>query len=332
MSTLLKEHKANFTQTEYEQARSVNILDFLQRNGYEIEKNGREFQLKIHDSLKIKPTGEWFWHSRQIGGKSPIELLKQLENIGDVEAIKRLCGNSYEVASNESAAPPKTNKNLKLPKRNPTNKHVFAYLNKTRYIDPDIISYCFKNNKIYESADHHNAVFVATYKDGVVRFATLRGTSTYGKPFRRDVEGSDKSYPFALEGKNNRLYIFESCVDLLSHATLFKIHNEDWQDDHRISLSGMSNDSLPRYLKDNPQIDYLIFCLDNDKNATYANGNPAPNWGQMRATKLHDEYSALGYDCSIEMPINKDVNEDLMEMMMQSEKGDLENEEDEEMY
>ena len=153
----------SFTQAEYEQARAVNILDYLRRNGYVLEKSGREFQLKVHDSLKIKPTGEWYWHSRQIGGKSPIELLKHLENIGTVEAVKRLCGNSRDMRSppeDNSTRPgnmPETPKGFILPERNSTCKRLFAYLNITRCIDAEIIQAMLKQRKIYESADYHNA-------------------------------------------------------------------------------------------------------------------------------------------------------------------------------
>ena len=54
-----------YTHEEYEAARSVNILDYLKDNGYELKRADRHnYMLKVHDSLKISKDGhKWFWYS-----------------------------------------------------------------------------------------------------------------------------------------------------------------------------------------------------------------------------------------------------------------------------
>lgn len=51
--------------------------------------------------------------------------------------------------------------------------------------------------------------------------------------------------------------------------------------------------------------------MDNDAKATFKDGSPAPNWGQEAAYKFALKYSKLGYETSVETPVNKDVNQDL---------------------
>ena len=48
---------------------------------------------------------------------------------------------------------------------------------------------------------------------------------------------------------SNRLYVTESPIDLMSHATLSKMHNIDYMQDHRISLGCLSDRALEWYLK-----------------------------------------------------------------------------------
>lgn len=55
----------------------------------------------------------------------------------------------------------------------------------------------------------------------------------------------------------------------------------------------------------------IVFCLDNDANATYSNGSPAPNWGQEAALNLSKKFAELNYMTSVETPLKKDVNDDL---------------------
>ena len=51
-------------------------------------------------------------------------------------------------------------KQLVIPEKNDTMKRVYAYLMQKRYIDRDILSFFAKRGTLYESKEHHNAVFV----------------------------------------------------------------------------------------------------------------------------------------------------------------------------
>lgn len=274
---------------------------------------------KIHDSLKINESGKWYWHSRHVGGTSPIELVQQLEGLGHVEAVKRLCDKPYEWTVTDtprtaSTSSEKSRQPFTLSERNKKYSRAIAYLCQHRGIDSQVVFKLIKQKKLYESADHHNVVFVGYDQEKVGRYATVRGTVSEAEPFRHDIEGSDKSCPFSLEGKSSTVFVFESPIDAMSHATIYKNIGRDWQADHRISLGGFNQAALDYYLRQHTDITKIMFCLDNDYDAKFEDGRPAPNWGQEHAKEFSEHYTALGYQCLIDTPRGKDFNVDLCNM------------------
>ena len=61
-------------------------------------------------------------------------------------------------------------------------------------------------------------LFVGRDRSGTPRYAHVRGTAD---PFRQDIAGFDKSYPFRYEGNGNQLFVFEAPIDLLSFICLY---------------------------------------------------------------------------------------------------------------
>lgn len=178
---------------------------------------------------------------------------------------------------------------------------VFAYLNKTRKIDSEIITDMMHQGKLYQS-DRHNCVFVGTDREGNIRFACERGTYS-GVSYRRDCPGSDKRFCFHMEGRSNLLYVFEAPIDAMSHATLFKMQKIDYTEDHRISLGCLGDAALMQYLQDRSEIKSIILCLDNDQ------------WGCAASAKFMKGLKEKDYTVSEEPPRGKDYNEDLVELM-----------------
>ena len=96
----------------------------------------------------------------------------------------------------------------------------------------------------------------------------------------------------------------------MSHATLSKMHNIDYMQDHRISLGCLSDKALEWYLKQHPEIKQIIFALDNDIDGKAPDGSPC-NHGQEAAKKFCAKYEKLGYDTAVQTPTANDFNEDL---------------------
>ena len=157
------------------------------------------------------------------------------------------------------------------------------------------------DKQIYQDKNN-NVVFVGFDEESQAKFACVRGTLS-DKSFRGDCKGSDKQYSFSIDGTNKtKLYIFESPIDLLSHATLANkvVKNERaWTVHNRLSLAGTTDVALEHYLTAHPDIKELVFCLDNDE-------------AGIKATAEHKEkYQAKGYIVTNFPPHKKDYNEDL---------------------
>lgn len=294
---------ARLTDEEIENARNVDLVDYLQRNGYILKKVGRFYTLPEHDSLRIDPQKNmWFWNSRNIGGFN-IQFLQKYENKTWFEAICSLNNKSttgiraytkYEPVHQEKKIPGK----LILPPKNQTNTRIKAYLSKTRCIDFEVIDSLIEKELIYESSDKHEVVFLSKDKENKVRYVNKRSTLT-NSSFKQDVPNSNKEYGFKTTGKSDKVYVFESPIDLLSHATVCKMQGKDWKNDNRVSLGGFADNALKKFLEDNENIKEIALFLDNDET------------GLRHTNRICKKYG-LDYKVSMFIPKYKDLNETLI--------------------
>jgi hypothetical protein len=286
----------HFTDEQKQQANAVDLVDFLQRQGEQLIRSGREWRWKRHDSVTVRGN-QWFRHSRKEGGHA-IDFVQQFFDMSFPEAMNYLLGEDCGVEWNQTAksAPP-PRKEFALPEANHDMRRVFAYLIKQRFIDRDVLSHFAHRKLIYEDKEYHNAVFVGLDKNGVARHAHKRGTYAQGEPYKGNVEGSNPKYSFHWIGESGVLYVFEAPVDMLSFITLNK---KDWQRHNYVTLDGVSEHAMLRQLELNPHLKSVVLCLDHDEAGIEATG------------RLKDILSEKGCaDISVRQSQYKDWNEDL---------------------
>ncbi len=253
-------------------AREVDLLTYLRCFEPQelVHISGSTYATRTHDSLKIS-NGKWFWWSRGIGGRNALDYLTAVEGLWLPEAVQRILGESPCIPPPPKPAVlyPKTE--FTLPPRHADNRRVFSYL-RGRGIDPEIINHCIKHGLLYESAQHHNCVFVGFAGDRPA-YAMQRGT-LQERRFVGEVAGSDKRYSFAVPmtlGDSPTLCVFESAIDALSYLTLLKQQGRDWRKANTLALGGVGKEdrqlppALSRYLKAAPHITRIVLCLDNDE-------------------------------------------------------------------
>ena len=169
-----------------------------------------------------------------------------------------------------------------------------------------MIQYCLKTGQVYESENYHNVVFVGKDQSGIPRYAALRGIGT---DFVGEASGSDKNYSFCIpaEEKCRAVHLFESAIDLLSYATEQKLDGKNWREEHLLSLAGVYQPAkeiekskvpaaLTRFLREHPEVDMVVFHLDNDQTgrlATQAIRTVLPKKYQTK-----DEPPKQGKDCN----------------------------------
>ncbi|GKX31398.1 hypothetical protein SH1V18_38780 [Vallitalea longa] len=301
---MMLKQKRRFTDEQIASANSVNILDYARNSGYELKKMSRNsFKIPKYGGLYIHSNGEkWYWFTRDKGG-GVIQFVMEMEQKTWVEAVKQLLGLLNEIVKCEpdNKVVEEEKGELILPEKNSTYNHMIAYLIKTRKIDKDIVYDFIKQKKIYENK-YRSCVFIGYDKEGIPRYASYRSTNTQGKTYRGDVENSDKSFPFGIIGKSDTVNVFESPIDLMSYLSMIKLYNINNFKNHCISLGGVADIALERYLKEHQTISNIVICLDNDK---------AGDLGSKRINeKFNDQYVINRH-----VPKGKDFNEDLTKLV-----------------
>lgn len=259
----------SYSEEQIRQAKSVDLLSYLQRASPSelVRVSANIWCLKDHDSLRIS-NGKWYWFSRGFGGSSAVNFLVNVRGFSFLEAVGAVLENgAYQIpVKNELSE-----RRLLLPPKSKTADRVMEYLQR-RAIDPEIIQFCLERNTLYESKDGQNAVFVGFDESGKPRYAAIR--SIVGD-YKGDASGSDKRYSFHMKGVvgNPHLHVFESAIDLLSHATLEKQRGFDWTKDSLLSLAGVYvvkregvvPKALEHFLETYPDVKIIHLHLDNDE-------------------------------------------------------------------
>ena len=88
-----------------------------------------------------------------------------------------------------------------------------------------------------------------------------RGTGSQSS-YKGNIGGSLPEYSFHWHGQSDRLYLFEAPIDLLSFISMNK---DEWQQHSYAACCGVSDAVMWRMFKDNPNIDKVSLCLDNDE-------------------------------------------------------------------
>ena len=220
------------------EVKRMDLLTYLKNyEPYElVHFSSNTYTTRTHDSLKIS-NGKWMWWSQRTGGRSALDYLIKVRGYSFLEAVELLAerANIQPPLSVSENVP--MEKQLLLPKKNQDDQKVIAYL-LGRGIDKEIIQFCLESGRVYESAFHHNVVFVGMDEKDNPKYAALRGIGT---SFIGEANGSDKNYSFSIftEKSNDTVHLFESVIDLLSYATLQKLDRKEWRREHLLSLAGV---------------------------------------------------------------------------------------------
>jgi hypothetical protein len=328
MARQIKERR--FTDEQVDAANNADLLDYVQRAGYTIQRHGNHlFRLKEMDSCIIDPQkNTWKRYSENMWG-NVVSFVMHFENKDYPKAVYKLLGIYHpELLPDDAWQRPSVRAQIDdikkflaqknepvikspvldrmqkekdddkqgpavfaLPKNNINNNRVMAYLSNTRGIDSQVVIDCLRKKILYEDAERHNCVFVGYDNENNARYAGLRGTYTQnGNAFKGDVTGSDKAYSWAY--------------------TPPKDHPSDTLYIYESPIEVMSDMTLQKM----DGMDYRaahrlsLGCLANEPVERYLNDHPEIKKtvlclnndiaGRNRTEALASELSARGYSCS----------------------------------
>lgn len=290
-----------FTEEQKQRANSVDLEDFLSRQGEKLLRSGREKRLASDHSITVRGN-RWYDHAVEKGGCS-IDFVRMFYGRSFPDAVTMLLdGEQGQAYQRSGEREPEQKKPFSLPEASPNRRRAFAYLTRTRCLDCSVVNAFFKNRLIYEDVQYHNAIFVGYDKDGISRHAHKRGTYTKGEAFKGNVDGSDPKYSFHWNGQSDTVYVFEAPIDLLSFISLYQ---KDWQKHSYVALCGVAEHALMQFLSDTPQVTRIGLCLDNDKAGTLA------------GERIKNRLTERGYGTVFSLfSHQKDWNEDLQATRM----------------
>ena len=291
----------------------ISIVDYAERIGLTpVRHSDNRYTLKEHESCVIHEQDHWFvWNSGQVGG-SVIDFAMTFGGLSKdaaIEELKRLLNDTDYSVQRSSRPPPRLKTNAPAPVTFPPAvdgpyKRVFAYLAKTRCIEPAIINDMIQRKFLYED-DHHNCVFIGRDYDGVAKYGFKRGTSTE-KPFRGELLGTNefnKQVGLHVDNHADKLFVSEAAIDNLSIMTLLHRNGRDPRGYNYLSLGGTYVDVLKYHITrpENSGIKGIYIATDND---------PA---GMAAREELRSMLARVGYTGWVrdKIPVSKDWNQDL---------------------
>ena len=292
-----------YTKEQIRAANSIDIAALLMSRGETLKREGREFRWMANKSVTINGN-VWYDHATGEGGLA-IDFIMKFMGMKFPEAVKMLLDGEGGKEFKKANKIPLPRKQFELPKRDTNMNKVFAYLCKTRGIDRSVVEHFAHERTIYQSVPHGNAVFVGKDECGVPRYAHSKSTNKDSK-VRFDVAGSDKKYAFNYINEDSGIVlVFESAIDMLSFISLSPTN---WHKLSYIALGGLSSAPLLHFLEQNPQINSVELCLDND------------NAGWTMKKKLTELLTQMGYSVTTASVLTKkDWNEELLEWRQKQE-------------
>lgn len=302
-----------FTEDEMKKVFDTNLIEYAISQGFDVEKaDHHSYHIKKSGGLFLFPRGFHQFSTMEKG--NIIDFAMKYQNLNFIGAVEQILGTkAYENTISFKVKPKEQRGILELPKAHTDCNATIDYLVNKRCLDEDIVKDLIKQGSIFEAITTHNGLnytncaFVGFGKDNTPKYCALRGLSG---GFRQDVKNSDKVYGFKMLGTSNRVFVFESPIDAISHATMCKLNNLDYVADSRISEGCLSDKALMQFLEDNSHIKEIVFCYDNDIEGKLQDGTPF-NFGQELAKKCVKKFEEQGYKTFIQTPERKDFNADL---------------------
>ena len=256
-----------YTREQIQRADDTDLYVFLSGRGEQFKRCGKEYRWLRHDSVMINKN-EWYRFSQNKGGHA-IDFMKEFYGLSFAEAVKELLGEEGAGDTNRRTAKEDAGRQkvcpiplpgLELPERNESCEIARKYLIEQRKLSEQLVNQMIAKGDIYESKNYHNVVFVGRDKEQNPRYAAMRGTDE--KRYRGETRGSEKAYGFGHIGTDEKLFVFESPIDLLSYITAVP---EEWEKHSYISLGGLSEKAMKQVYMEHKNIRSIYLCLDNDE-------------------------------------------------------------------
>lgn len=240
-------------------ARSRDILDVAEQLGMELERAGRDYRWKEHDSLVITPNKNvWKWFSRDQGG-DVIALVETIKEINFNQAIDYLNDGVFKTFDSSGRQEKQEPFRYLMEKyEHPDFETARNYLKNERGLSDETINFFLASGKMAEATrkkgDYFEPVIVFKYKDldGKLVGASLQGIieNRVQHPERgrlkQIIQNSDGMQGFSVDvGNPKRLVFAESSIDLMSY---YQVNKERLNDVRLVAMDGLKESTVGFHL------------------------------------------------------------------------------------
>lgn len=227
------------------QAEQVDITLVAESLGYPLKEFPKYWQSLDHPSLRFyKNTNTYRWYSNDRGGNT-INFCRNEANMNFKESL------NYLLDSDFKSVDPAKMQTKKEPfsyyfKHDESFQEVTNYLVNERKLDPTIIDTLHKRGFIRQ--DIFKQCIFAWSKNGKIVGATVQGTIEDWDKYERGrfkgiAKNVESNFGFNVSiGNPNKIYVFESPIDLLSYWSL----NKNLKDSMLVSMDGVKEGSVQR--------------------------------------------------------------------------------------
>ena len=272
-----------------QEARQADLVEYLRSKGVNLKRKGvGSYCLAEHDSLVI--TGfKWQWFSKGLSGNA-LDYLIKVEGMEFKDAVAALTGKTLQSGGNSAAR---------------RHKQILAYLCKTRGLDYKRIKQLIQRGYL-DTDERNNCVFnIYGYGSrlnggkGDYIGAELHGSNPK-KPFKGFTGGFKHGVGFHLNwmcksASVDRLYAFESAIDLLSFLTLVEAGEikADIENSVLLSLGGLKLEVLYTCLNAYEVQERVFLCVDNDEaGENFLNGfRGIEGFTELRPDKIYKDWN-----------------------------------------
>ena len=240
-------------------ARSRDILDVAEQLGMELERAGRDYRWKEHDSLVITPNKNvWKWFSRDQGG-DVIALVETIKEINFNQAIDYLNDGVFKTFDYSGKQEKQEPFRYLMEKyEHPDFEIARNYLKNERGLSDETINFFLTSGKMAEATrkkgDYFEPVIVFKYKDldGKLVGASLQGIveNRVQHPERgrlkQIIQNSDSMQGFSVDvGNPKRLVFAEAPIDLMSY---YQANKEHLNDVRLVAMDGLKESTIGFHL------------------------------------------------------------------------------------
>lgn len=220
--------RAKVTEPDRLAAREIDPTAYLESQGYTVKPEGRGLSAQVNGDEVYRlnqKDGHWVWcDNYNTRGGDNIALVREIQpRLRYIEAVYQLSGGaSVEPIQPRPAAPP----------RQPPKLPVQHYLDRVngrdylqgRGISQDSIDHAEKSGMVQYA--NGGVLFVGRDESGTAQNVTRRATTQDDTYQKRDLKGTDKSYPPILPGDPAKVWIVEGGADALALHDVAKRSNQ----------------------------------------------------------------------------------------------------------